>query len=206
MSQLTFLYGKVDMVPPPPEALIKQAFELKELAKQGKFASDTFRDTPHRPSLRTLIKDGKEYQNAFTNTVIAAEHQEWAEEHIGQKCNDIRISLTTVGNSKNGPHIDITRSYSFIYLLDHGGEEHETCFYREKNHNSMFRPLGHYVNNYDDLELVAKTNFPLNRWFLINAGVLHSIENIPNGRLSIQMSFAGLPNFKFIDPVYTASE
>ena len=70
----------------------------------------------------------------------------------------------------------------------------------------MVRPKGHYVNNYDDLELVAKTNFPLNQWFLINAGVLHSIENIPNGRLSIQMSFTGLPNFKFIDPVYTVSE
>ena len=34
MSQLTFLYGKVDMVPPPPEALINQAYNIKKLAKQ----------------------------------------------------------------------------------------------------------------------------------------------------------------------------
>lgn len=203
MSDLIFLFGKVDAVPTPPANLIEKAFKLKKLALEGNFSSDTYRDTTHRPSLRTLYKDGKEFQNAFTNTVITEEYYKWATENIVPGFNDIRISITTIGNHMNGPHIDITRGYTLLYLLDHGGEDHETCFYREQDSTEMFRPLGYCVDDYSKLEIVAKAKLQVNRWSVINASVLHSIENIPNGRLSIQLSFNKLPELKFIDPVYT---
>ena len=193
------LYAHVD-APSPPEELIQRAWNIKNNPRP----SETYRFDEKRNSLRTLVKDGKEYINAFTNTNLIDDDfaKQWVQENITDVFNDVRISLTTIGNNMNGPHIDITRDYTLIYLLDNGGPDHETVFYKERGSDELVKPRGYHVDNYDNIEPVIRCKLETNRWHLVCANVLHSIENIPNGRLSIQVSFDQEPNLKVHTKIY----
>ena len=193
------LYAHVD-APTPPQEIIDRAFAIKAAPTK----SETYRFDEKRNSLRTLVKDGKEYINAFTNTNLIDNDfaKKWVQENITDVFNDVRISLTTIGNNMNGPHIDITRDYTLLYLLDNGGPDHETVFYKERGSDELVKPRGYHVDNYDNIEPVIRCKLETNRWHLVCANVLHSIENIPNGRLSIQVSFDREPNLKVHTKIY----
>lgn len=194
------LYAHVD-APTPPQSLIDRAWHVKNNNIEGNVHRDLA-----RPSYRTLIKDGEPYVNAFTNTHLFNEEEaQWVYNNVTDKFNDFRISLTTIGNKFNGPHIDITREFTLIYLLDKGGPDPATVFYREKGVEELVKPRGYCVDDYNTLTPVIRIKPEVNRWHLVNARVLHSIENIPDGRLSLQISIdtaADLDRLKYHGRVY----
>jgi hypothetical protein len=100
-----------------------------------------------------------------------------------------------------------------IYLLENGGPQHKTVWYREKTGAPVLQLVntaaGEYPteNNlcadYSLLEEIGMVNLPLNTWILGNAKILHSVENIPGVRTAIQMGTNVFPSsMTLLDPVY----
>ena len=85
-----------------------------------------------------------------------------------------------------GAHADCTRSYVLIYLLESGGENHRTVFYQEKD-KPLIRENCYACHDHGLLTEVGSVKIPLRKWILLNSVVLHSVENIPNPRISIQV-------------------
>jgi hypothetical protein len=98
------------------------------------------------------------------------------------------------GFARCGAHIDRTRNYTLMYLLETGGDDHQTVFYQENGVDELFRPKEYHVDNYDDLSIVSVIRLEVNKWNLLQARILHSVENIAQGRKSIQISLDDFPD------------
>jgi len=178
------LYSKV-LAPEPPSWLLENAANLKTTSKTQAMMNnwgDAY-------TARLLYKDGKSYSNAFNHSVFLDNKcLVWARENITRSAKDIRITTTKSGLERCGAHIDHTRNYTLMFLLESGGPNHETVFYKEKGCNEVIRPKKYHVDNYDQLEVLERVKLKINAWNLVQARVLHSVENIIQGRTSIQIS------------------
>lgn len=195
-----FLYGQVDAIAPTPD-MQDSAYQLIE--------SDTVRQAEMNNwgrdfTDRTLYHPAGASINSFNHGIFLDTSTEiWARENVNANFKDIRVSYTDVGRPRCGCHIDRTRNYTLIYLMQSGGPDHMTVFYREHGSDDLIRPPAHRVDHYDQLQEIGRCKLPLNTWMLLNARILHSIENISLGRISIQMGFDDFPHdLKLIDPVY----
>jgi hypothetical protein len=48
-------------------------------------------------------------------------------------------------------------------------------------------------DNYDELDEIARFKIPLHTWTLLNAQMIHSIEGVPETRLSLQVGMSDNP-------------
>jgi hypothetical protein len=129
----------------------------------------------------------------------------WAKRTISTHATDLRYTFTTPEKTRDklGPHCDRSRWYSLIYLLDSGGDNHYTAFYKEKNQNLLERDFGYHVDNYTQLDEIYRLQIPLKRWVLLNTRILHSAENITGTRISYHVSFGEFPaDIQLENPVY----
>lgn len=195
-----FLYSVID-APNPPEWLL----ELSENARtDGTPTQATMNNWGDDFTARSLYKDGKTYSNAFNHSVFLNEDAlRWARENITNLAKDIRSTSTLPGLERCGAHIDRTRNYTLMYLIEPGGDNHSTVFYKEKGVDELYRPREYHVDDYNQLIELKRVRLKTNVWNIVSARILHSIEDIPNGRYSIQISLDDLdPDFKLVDPVY----
>lgn len=118
----------------------------------------------------------------------------WTQKNISRHVQDIRLSITPPGRSTWGPHCDRSRNWTMIYLLQTGGDDHETVFWRCRSDAEILREPGSHVNDYDLLDRIACVKIPLRTWTLLNGQILHSIENIGQGRVAIQISLQNFPD------------
>lgn len=183
-----FLHGIVD-APSPPEWIIEKARSISVDKK------DIMNDWGSEYVDRTLQKDGQSFVNSFNRSLyLDDECLAWARENVTKHALDIRSTYTLPGLDRNGPHIDRTRFYTLIYLLQGGGPDHRTVFYRENGVEEYYRPLGYHVDDYSQVTQVAEVKLTENKWNLLEGRVLHSIENIPNSRKSVQVSLNVYPD------------
>jgi hypothetical protein len=126
----------------------------------------------------------------------------WVHKNISPLAVDVRHSFSTPGRPTVGPHRDKTRDYTMIYLYTPGGTDHATVFYQEKG-CEIERPVGYWINEYSQLTEISRIQIPLNTWTIINGRVLHSVENTPDIRSSIQISFNEFPeDLNFTHKIY----
>ena len=209
----TFIAAQVD-APTPPDWLLKPETDHLDFTDP-----DAVRDyaltlgfivPPHdirRKSTfinRELIKPtGKEISSYTFSYYYPEAPTQWVRENITDRVKDIKYCFTIPGRPTLGPHCDITRSVALIYLLQQGGDNPRTVFWKERGQDELIRPLGHKVTDYSQLEEVASITLPVNTWMIINARLLHSVENIPLGRKAIHISLDEVPeSLKLIDPLY----
>jgi hypothetical protein len=179
-----FLYGEV-VASPPPDWLLDKAKDFKKSEATQASMNNWGEDF----TARDLHKNGKVYKNAFNHSVfLDSDCLEWAKNNITPNAKDIRIYATRPGLDRCGAHIDRTRNYTLIYLLESGGDQHETVFYKERGVNELIRPNAYHVDDYNQLEIISKVNLKIHKWNLVQGRILHSIENITQGRSSIQIS------------------
>lgn len=119
---------------------------------------------------------------------VSQEIKDWVHTHIGTDYTDIGVSIHGAGWAT--PHHDTSRNWTLIWLLDQGGPEVDTIFWREEG-KPYYRPLvKEYPLTYDNLTEVCRHRGELNTWYLINSQVLHSIEPmIRGGRTALQIGF-----------------
>jgi hypothetical protein len=178
------LYSEVQ-APDPPQWLL-------DIAQSSKTSSNTqaaMNNWSDDYTARPIYKDGKMYNNAFNHSVYLNDDcLAWARQNVTRAAKDIRIAATKTGLERSGAHIDRTRNYTLMFLLEPGGPDHETVFYKERGVEEIVRPNTYHVDHYDQLEVLRKFKLKINAWNLVQARVLHSIENISQGRSSIQIS------------------
>lgn len=196
------LYSIID-APPPPDWMIEHAKEENPYG-QGKLTENVMNDHGDAFTHRPLYKDGNVYTNSFNwSTYMNDQSLAWAKKHVTDVTKDIRSVNTTPGRFRNGPHTDRSRNYTLMYLLEAGGPDHETVFYKECGQKDLVRPRATHVDDYTKVEKIASFRLEVNRWNLVQGLVLHSIENIPEGRFSIQLSLDEIPDELVLEnPVY----
>lgn len=211
----TFLYSAVDLVDPPPwmtDIDVSEWLDLPEDRLRHQALSEKFFMPPVATESTTVetyserVLQDHHYRaksGYFFSKFLSSDATAWAKENISPDVQDIRFTFTTPGRDRIGPHIDKSRDYTLIYLLSDGGNDHRTVFYKKINDTEIIHPRFYYVNDYQQLCDIGSIKIPLHTWYLLNSRVLHSVENIPDVRIAIQVSFSEYPcGLPLVNSVY----
>jgi hypothetical protein len=131
----------------------------------------------------------------LTKAVADDELKIWIYNNITQESQSIAFckSVNDTPESSNViAHTDRHRLFTLIYLLDSGGDDHATVFYRNKNPGFKLEPNMSF-NDYEQLEEIERISVPIRTWTILDAQQPHSIENIPGTRFSIQVGLSRNP-------------
>jgi hypothetical protein len=173
-------YSILEKLPKIPQRLINATLSNKEI--KNKLISNSYYVEPDK-------------NKTFPRYVVADELISWINENITNDSKDIRIAVTSKKstNSQMFPHTDREREWTLMYLLQNGGDNHRTVFYKHLNPNFV---LARQMNfDYSEVVEVDSITVPLHTWTIINAQEIHSVENIPDVRVAIQV---GMPNNPWI--------
>lgn len=182
-------YNILTHLPPVPVELIKLTLDYESVN-----SFDPYVNNPRTNYMdRTIVRDNKVEQNKmFYKYSLHPDLLEWIKINISNEFSGCSLARTTqVDGSIVAPHIDRTREYTLIYLLETGGNEHRTVFY-ETIDKSIKYTRGLQLD-YNQVKEIDSVQIPLYCWTMLNAAVPHSVENIPNTRLAIQLGFEKNP-------------
>lgn len=181
----TALY--LNNLPSIPDHLIKYSLDMDQFFYGGNPA-------------RVLKKDGKEITAGLNRRHdLNPELEKWLRENIISDWHDAGYSRTT--GPCHGPHVDRSRFFTLQYVIDPGGPNVATVFYRAKTQKLDMEPGWFYINNYDQIEPIEHQFIPPGVWVLINArNHIHSVENIESTRVSIQIGLMKDP----VDEIFSS--
>lgn len=188
MDQNNFTYCYLDL-PELSESIIKDALTALETREERARVNPTF----NKPN--SLSDQKTPTRNVDSTYAISPEFEDWVREHFRQEPVGCGIHLMAQGAF--GPHVDTHRSFSIRYLLDAGGDQVDTVWWREKG-KPAYRPdlKNNWASDHGELEELDRLTAPLHKWLCINANVIHSVEGtMPRPRLAIQVSSTAFPDF-----------
>ena len=188
---------KILALPKVPEHFVKQAYDILE--EESKNNISNWHDIPgyteyrHR-EVRHL--DGHVFKTAGTTRyTVSKEFEEWVEQHfMGYPITRYGISVMDVDHGRTlAPHVDTSRDYTIQYLLDLGGDEVDTVWWRERG-KPVARPdlrqnydPANTIQDYSNLDEIDRVRLEPGVWAILNASVLHSVENIVRPRIAFQV-------------------
>lgn len=93
------------------------------------------------------------------------------------------------------PHIDLMRDVAYNYLMDTGGEEVRTVFYKPRDEFKSYTIAPRTFIPYDRIQETDSIVFPKNKWHQLKVDEIHSVENLnpAERRFSLTLSMF---NFK----------
>jgi hypothetical protein len=185
MNEKNWLFKKVSL-PHVPEYLIEMASEESApgIGDQGGIYS-----TPYQ-------LDGWKGQSYAAPRIVRKSFDErfteWVKENITENFQiaGIMVCEGTPDTPSTGAHSDLTRDFALIYTATPGGDHTDISFWKEEN-NPVWRGRGVRVSDFSSLEFVESFPTPVRHWYLLNVGVLHSVENLSGKRVNFQVSFEG---------------
>lgn len=117
----------------------------------------------------------------------------WLKENITDISNDIgiRFAFGSPDRPSAGIHTDQTRDFVLQYHLKTGGGK--LCYWDKKN--DILKPLGKYerIDNYSKVKQASQIEVPIHLWHLIDARLLHSVEDMYSTRVTVQISLNEFP-------------
>jgi hypothetical protein len=184
---MTTTYRLLPHLPRVPEHFVDRALEYRSLIDQNQAVyshlSEQYRN-------RKLIKN-----NAIVNSAyqirwdIGHDFYLWAQENITPTAYECGVAyLDGRLGSTQGAHTDQRRAVSLIYLLESGGADTSTVFYQEHNHDLVRTVPQSTCDNYDQLQVVDRVQFPVKQWVALNTQILHGVEQVDTCRISLQIS------------------
>lgn len=181
-----FTYAILKNLPPVPEKFVAAALDLKQFVGTDR-PEDNLSDWYKN---RKILVDGKEYPVTYqTRLDINDEFYDWVHENIHPEGFDCGVSFTNGAlGSRQGPHTDLTRNFTILYLLESGGDNTETVFYEEIGEPIVRTQRQAVCNDFSKLRVLERVKFPLGKWVILNAMCLHGVENIDTVRVSFQVS------------------
>jgi len=193
---MIYTYCYLDL-PHPPASVIESAYHTIREGDVNKLAISTITVPGFKEYLNRNIttKDGKKIKSAGHKRYnISEEFIHWVKNIALQDSNGCGIAIFDNISSSYAPHVDATRNYTLIYLLDQGGDAVDTVWYKQKGY-PIERPdlklnfdLNKVINDYSQIEEIDRHRIPLKKWICINSSILHSIENLTRPRVAIQLS------------------
>ena len=199
-------YLTVPPFPHPPKHIIEQALEIVESYKNGTADLERKPDNAHiyntgyadRIYHRHGVATPTRRQHVFS---LGPEFEQWAANNIHPYAYEAGLSVSVpVTAPMQGPHLDLRRRYALNYMLDLGGDNVRTVFYKEKGHPierlHAAGPEGKsYWADYADLEVIDDVVLSTGVWVVLNAKVLHSVENMQGYRAMLTISVPDLNQF-----------
>ena len=99
------------------------------------------------------------------------------------------------------PHCDRERLISMNYLLESGGDDVLTCFYKEPRKNPDLTLAENGLK--ENLELDFKICLPINKWHSYSVQYYHGVENIISNRLIFSIKLESNPDFETFKQQYS---
>jgi hypothetical protein len=175
-------YQVLENLPKMPEEFIPRILEIAE-DNEAFYKHRDRRARTESDEKRKIIAETK--GKSFPKIDLPADMQEWVKTNITDKAHEISVRKTVEEGDHHFPHVDITRRWVLFYLLESGGKDHATVWYRDK---SVVEPYpGIEYTSYDELEEITRIQIPYQTWTLLNASVPHSVENIPGPRIAVTL-------------------
>lgn len=141
-----------------------------------------------------VTKNGKSYRNSLRfRYTLDQQVSDWIHKNLSNQYIDCGLSVTFGPSGLLAPHTDALRHFAVLYTFETGGADVRTIFYQEDNY-PIERPLRVFGHNYSKLNEVHTVQFPSRTWIIMNAHVLHSVENLVSDRVQIQLSLNSVPN------------
>jgi len=75
-----------------------------------------------------------------------------------------------------------------LYLLETSNPDQDTVFWREPD-KTMHRKRKTFTYDLDSLIQVDTIRIPNRQWWYLDATILHSVENVLQRRIALQISF-----------------
>ena len=184
---MTWTYRYLDDLPSVPEELLAKADLFKDNAPiidlQDKLGFWNGKWEPTADYKRIAISN--DLQTWFDDNLIKGRH---GVVDIGFSYHNYK----KYNNVRQHPHIDKTRHCTMMYLADLGGENATTSFWRETGQPLVRSETYIMPDNIAEmnprLELVDSFRIEAKRWVVINAKIIHSVENLTSCRYGIQIS------------------
>lgn len=135
-----------------------------------------------------LIENSSEY----TMYHITTELRNWLVVNNIIKLENInKVYIQTQSPGVHVVHTDFNRKYALNYIIDTGGDNVITSWYKQKGHPIVRKEKKERYQtdsesiNYRDLEKLDHVKFEQNRWYLMKVNVLHDVQNITSLRKSL---------------------
>jgi hypothetical protein len=87
-------------------------------------------------------------------------------------------------------HRDDRRTHVIMYIIDPGGEDVKTCFYR-KLLNKEYEPIKPIPK--EELELAHEEVLEAGNWYKLSVQDIHSVENLQSTRLCLTRQLPDIP-------------
>jgi len=132
-------------------------------------------------SLRLLRFSLEEQMSDWVNDNITTE---WKQIGVGTTVHSGALGDTE--ETMQGPHTDVTRQYTLIYVIERSNEDQFTVFYQEPGY-PVRRKKNTLILDMDHLVEIDSICIPLYTWVLVDATIIHSAQNVRGNRVSIQI-------------------
>jgi len=124
----------------------------------------------------------------FTSRLIDVSKVNWFKE------NDLHNYYWNIQTLKDGSnlnaHRDDRRTHVIMYIIDSGGENVKTCFYR-KLLDKEYEPVKPIPK--EELELVHEEVLETDKWYKLSVQDVHSVENLQSTRLCLTRQIPDIP-------------
>jgi hypothetical protein len=134
----------------------------------------------------------------------------WVKDNICRDLNTVKKYQLGHQIWKDGdiiwPHTDGPRGeFVLSYLIDEGGDNVETHWYKINDRELLLPPATHYVT-INNITSIHKERLPVGRWVLNDARILHSVYYMSRPRIAITIGLMELEvekllaqhNFNFV--------
>lgn len=144
-------------------------------------------------AVKTTNSSADREGKVFPRIKVNEQMIQWIYDNITTESTSMDIAITSVekNSARMLPHTDSVRSWTLMYLIEHGGENHRTVFYKHRNPNFKLKPKMNFT--YEEIIEVDYIQIPLKKWTILNAQEIHSVENIPDVRIAFQIGMSHNP-------------
>jgi hypothetical protein len=148
---------------------------------------------------RDLIIGGEHYDSRYQlGFSLGEDFDQWVKDNIISNPVSITVRRTFGDSIMHGAHIDSNRRWAISLMLDRGGDDAITRFYKLPGHPTEWPLMHKLFDNMDDLVEIDAVKFPMDTWFVINTAIIHAVTNITGPRTFIQVGAMDLPfSFKY---------
>jgi hypothetical protein len=196
-----FTWMPIEGLPHPPQHFIDRAIQFANEGSEGKRKN---MNTAYYPGGvethvdRSVTLEGETYSSRYqVGYELGEDFDQLVRENIVSDFVNATVRRSEGKSPLHGAHIDNSRRWAIWYMLERGGEDSRTRFYKLPGHPTEW-PLEHRVfNNMDELVEFDSVKWPVNQWFVINTSIIHAITDVTGARTSLQVGVMDIP-YKFI--------
>lgn len=183
-----FTYLTMAHLPSPPEIFIQRAHDLSRRTDLPDLV-EYMSIEAHRH--RSIQRQGVVITSrAQKSRDMGEDWDAWLRENIVDDFLETGLRVSEPVSDTHGAHTDPLRKWKLYYLLERGGDDAVTCFYKEKGQPIVRDQSDDMVvcNNIDELEVIDRVQWPMHQWVLINTMIIHGVEGIQGHRCNFTVS------------------